>query len=471
MKLGFKAFNSLIILLGTFLTAQEIPLPNELPENFIFTNTQEGYPKIIVKDGYYQYKNKWTYKSLDSDFFFVENKSIQSLESLNNERFTALKDSLKTFLVIAGGGHVFSHTENGFLREDSSVEQKNQFFSSVFIYKDKIYMYGGYGFWSFKEYITFFDKATGQWEILKTSSEYIPPARWKAVFQLINDKLYVLGGRSTPKGSGYKDLVLKDIFSYDFIEKKFINLGKINPKIPLKHSYGPHLTIKNKKAYLKRDQIVFFDFKNDSVTSFFQKNLFEGIDLQRPAFEHLDTIYYLKKNKKTSLLVKFPIKNLNNINPTFFYMFAEKKVYSEIIFVLLFVFLFLFLWTCFKLFAYKDFLKESVLFDENKIHYKEEFHLINKNQYKLIKQLEKHNQISAIELNKIISSKKYVKSHLTSLRANFIKRINDIYKKISKNRLNLIEEVQDPLDKRCKVYRTTKQVLEKESFFTFLFKI
>ena len=131
----------------------------------------------------------------------------------------------------------------------------------------------------------------------------------------------------------------------------------------------------------------------------------------------------------------------------------------------------MFLWTCFKLFAYKDFLKESVLFDENKIHYKEKFHLINKNQYNLIKQLEKHNQISAIELNKIISSKKYVKSHLTSLRANFIKRINDIYKKISKNRLNLIEEVQDPLDKRYKVYRTTKQVLEKESFFTFLFKI
>ena len=471
MKLGLKSFNSLIILLGTFLAAQEIPLPNELPENFIFTNTQEGYPKIIIKEGYYQFKKNWTYKSLDSKAFFVENKNIQSLEVFKQSKITSLKDSLKTFLVLAGGGHVISQTDKGFLREDSSVEQKNQYFSSIFLYNDQIHMYGGYGFWSFKKYITFFDKATGQWEILKIKSEYIPSARWKAVSQLINDKLYVLGGRNTTEGSFNKDVVLNDIFSYDFIDKKFTNLGEINPEIPLKYSYGPHLTIKNKKAYLNRDQIVFFDFKNDSVTSFFQKNLFEGIDLQRPVFEHLDTIYYLKKNKKTSFLVKFPIKNLNNINPTFFYMFAEKKVYFEIIFVLLSVFLILFLWTFFKLFAYKDFLKESVLFDENKIHYGEESYLINKKQLNCIKHLEKHSQISVIELNKIISSKKYAKSHLTFLRTDFIKRINEIYKIISKSSLNLIEEVQDSSDKRYKFYTTTKQVLEKESFFTFLFKI
>ena len=73
-------------------------------------------------------------------------------------------------------------------------------------------MYGGYGFWSFKNYITFFDKATGQWEILKTKSEYIPQARWKAISQLIKDKLYVFGGRNTPEGSLVRDIVLNDIF-------------------------------------------------------------------------------------------------------------------------------------------------------------------------------------------------------------------------------------------------------------------
>jgi hypothetical protein len=229
--------------------------------------------------------------------------------------------------------------------------------------------------------------------------------------------------------------------------------------------------LKNKKAYLQKDQIVFFDFKNDTVISYFKKNLFEGLDMQRPVFEHLDTIYYVKKNKKTSLLVKFPVKNLNNINPTFFSMFAEKEIYFEIFFVLLSVFLVLALWTSFKLFAYKDFLKESVLFDENKIHFRKEFHLMDEKQLKLIKHLEKHKQISAIELNNIISSKKYVKSHLTYLRAEFVKNLNDIYKKLTKNSLNLVEETQDPHDLRYKIYKITKQVSEKESFLALLFKI
>lgn len=471
VKLGFNAFYGLLLLLGSFLVAQEIPFPKDLPEDYIFTNSPEGYPKIIVKDGYYQFKKNWTYKNFDSKNFFINNINIQSLKTLNNQKFIVLTDSLKTFLVIDGGGHVFSQTENGFFRDDSSVEQKNQFSSSIFLYNDQIYMYGGYGFWSFKNYITFFDKATGQWEILKTKSEYIPQARWKAISQLIKDKLYVFGGRNTPEGSPSKDIVLNDIFYFDFTENKFINLGEINPKIPLKYSYGPSITIKNKKAYLQKDQIVFFDFKKDTVTSYFQKNLFEDLDMQRPAFEHLDTIYYVKKNKETSLLVKFPIKNLNNINPTFFPMLAEKKVYFEIMFSLLSFLIALVVWTCFKLFAYKDFLKESLLFDESKIHFGGESYLLNEKQLKFIKYLEKHKQISASELNNIISSKNYVKSHMTLLRTDFIKKANEVYKKVTKSNLNLVEEAQDPFDNRFKIYRTTKQVSEKESFFTFLFKI
>ena len=471
VKSWFNTFYGLTLLLGSFLVAQEIPFPKDLSGDYIFTNTPEGYPKIIVKDGYYQFKKNWIYKGSYSKIFFIDNKNIPSLRTLDNQKFIALKDSLKTFLVLAGGGHVFSHTENGFLREDSSVEQKNQFSSTVFLYNNQIYMYGGYGFWSFKDYITFFDKATGQWEILKTKSEYIPQPRWKAISHLIKDKLYVLGGRNTPKESDKKDIVLNDIFYFDFIENKFINLGEINPKIPLKYSFGPSITIKNKKAYLQKDKIVFFDFKKDTVTSYFQKNLFEGLDMQRPAFEHLDTIYYIKKNKETSLLVKFPIKKLNNINPTFFPMLVEKKNYFEIIFTLLSFIIVLAVWTCFKLFAYKDFLKESLLFDENKIHFRDESYLLSKKQLMFIKRLEKHKEISATELNNIISSKNYVKSHMTLLRSDFINKVNDIYKKLTKSNLNLVEVAQDPFDNRYKIYRTTKQVSEKESFFTFLFRV
>ena len=65
MKSVFKILFVLICLLGAFATAQEIQLPGDLPENYIFTQSIEGYPKIIVKTGYYKYINKWVYNDFD----------------------------------------------------------------------------------------------------------------------------------------------------------------------------------------------------------------------------------------------------------------------------------------------------------------------------------------------------------------------------------------------------------------------
>ena len=462
MKFNFKVY---LLLLGTFLTAQEIQLPKDLSEEYVFAQSQEGYPKIITKNGYYQFKTNWTY----NDFGSIKNTlNNEILKSFNNQNFIALKDSIKTTLILSGGGHVFSQSHKGIKKEDSSVEQKNQFNASVFLYNNQIYMYGGYGFWSFKDYITFFDNATGQWEMLKTKSKYIPQARWKAIYQVLNEKLYVLGGRNSPKESANKDMNLKDSFYFDLIEKNFVNLGEINPKIPLKYSYGPSVIINNKKAYLEKDQIIFFDFKKDSAVSYFKKNLFEGIDIQRPAFEHLDTIYYIKHKKNTSFLVQFPVSNLNNLKPVFYSMFLKKKVASQVALGALSVFLIC--WIILKLFAYKDFIKELVLFDKKRIYYGKESFFLSEKQLLLIRHFEKKNQISTLEINKIISSKKYVKSHFTLLRTDFIKEINVIYKSVTNRESNLIEEAQNPLDNRFKIYRVTNQVFQKESFFSFLFK-
>ena len=88
-----------------------------------------------------------------------------------------------------------------------------------------------------------------------------------------------------------------------------------------------------------------------------------------------------------------------------------------------------------------------------------------------IKALHLQNQLTSFELNEIISSKKFVKSHFTALRIEFIKEINAIYKKVTGTDLDLVEEVKDPNDKRYKIYKTTQQVSQKESFVSFLFRL
>ena len=93
------------------------------------------------------------------------------------------------------------------------------------------------------------------------------------------------------------------------------------------------------------------------------------------------------------------------------------------------------------------------MFDEKRIYFNQNSSLISDKQLVLIQYLEKKSFISSSELNAIISSKKYVKSHFTLLRTEFIEEINIILKSVTDNKSNLIEEIKDPLDKRYKVYK------------------
>ena len=113
---------------------------------------------------------------------------------------------------------------------------KNQFGGARFVYNDKIHIYGGYGFWSFKNFITFFDENIKQWDIFYNNSKYLPPGRWKPIYNLLDDKLYVFGGRSGSAGTINQDESFSDIFYFDLINKEFISLGYINKKLKTKYS-------------------------------------------------------------------------------------------------------------------------------------------------------------------------------------------------------------------------------------------
>ena len=95
---------------------------------------------------------------------------------------------------------------------------------------------------------------------------------------------------------------------------------------------------------------------------------------------------------------------------------------------------------------------------------------MNPKQIRVIKALESKGQLSSKSLNEIISDKKFVKSHFTALRNEFISEINMLYKNVTSTQSDLIEEAPDPNDKRYKIYKITQQVTEKESFFSFLFR-
>lgn len=464
-------FTSCILALSlVFSNAQDLELPKELAD-FVFTQAPDGTVRLISLQATYVLDKKWKKTTLIPPQNLKDSLALYHPKGLNNNNYIPLYINNQLHLVLNGGGYVLKLSNNRLERIDNSVDQKNQIDAAHVVYKNQLYIYGGYGFWSFKDYITYFDYKRGQWQYLVHNSKYSPNARWKPLFQLIGDKLFVLGGRTSLKKNKEIDVILKDIFVYDFKAKTFEKQGEYNPKIPVKYSSGTGFNMGDKIAYITNDEITIIDFVNNEFKVVNTKKLLKNIDFQKPVYEYLDTLYYIKNKNNQKVLSKFPLKKLEQYNYKT-YPLKNTAINTSPYWTIAMVMLIgVFSWVFYSLFRYKDFLKTLVLYDEKNLSYGGQSTQITIKQFKVIETLGLQGQITAIELNVFISSKKkFAKSHLTLLRQNFIKELNKTYTDLTKTKTPLIREEKDPNDRRYLVYKTTQAVIKKHSFWTFLIR-
>lgn len=462
-------FIALVVFFHLRVISQEIPLPANIGSEYIFAKDTSGSPALITKKGLYTYMGQWNFKAIRIDSLNNTVSTLNNIKKFNNQTFFSMTNGQTIYISLIGGGHVFTIKDSLLTKIDNSVIQRNQYNAAFYFHENKIHMYGGYGFWSFKNYITYLDNQTGQWEMIVPKSEYVPDGRWKSVTQKINNKLYVFGGRNNSKKNTNKDAGLNDHFVFDLKTDQFISLGKINPLVPLDFPTNPSVKIENNQAYLDENRLIVFDFLNDSLKVYNKKDLFKGIDTKKPVILKNDTIYFLKNLNKKTVLSVFLFENLKRVKPELFQI--SKKPENNLKIVFSGFLIIIVCWIAYKLFVFKDFLKGLVLYDESKIYYENKSEILNSKQLNVIKALEKKGQISSDNLNLIISEKKFVKSHFTSLRTKLISEINNIYQSVTESNSALIEEAPDPNDKRYKVYKIVKQVSQKESFLNFLLRI
>ena len=470
-------FICLFVLIGTqgFLSAQEYEFPDKIDDNFVFFKSTDNKIHVLNRSIDYVFeKGKWIKNKLKSRSSKRDSLILFHKKGFNNTNFKAINSEDNTYLLLDGGGPVLQLKNDSIIRIDNSVEQKNQFGAANFTYKNKMYMYGGYGMWSFKNYTTYYDFSSNQWELFITQSQKQPHSRWKPIFNLVGNKLYVLGGRSSLPENHMTDFILKDMFVIDMDLKTIKTLSEeVSPKIPLLfHSHNNGFDLDNKRAFLYNNSVKAFDFPNNKFYNYKQNNLFyqklEGF----PILSFVDTLAFIKKTngiKKLVLLQTSELKkDLAESLPVFLSP-PGKTYFKQTIFAFLCLFLIVFVY---KLFSYKDYIENLIQYDKNWLYFSDKKVRITTEQSQVIKLLERNGQFSSTELNKIISkNKKYAKSHLTLLRKNFVNDLNKAYYELLNSGLTLISSSKLPKDKRQLLYKTSKEIYKKESFLKYVFKI
>jgi hypothetical protein len=470
----FKHTIAVVLLLFLNLIAsQEYALPDNIGENFVFFKDKDSKIHLLKNNIDYVFENKkWNKNILSYDSAVRDSTIIFYKKGFNNINFKSINTETKTFLILNGGGPVLQIEKDKIIRIDNSVEQKNQFGAAVFEHNNQLHMNSGYGFWTFKEYTTYFDTATNQWELCVFDPAPNLKPRWKSIFHKTKNNLYVLGGRASLDDNQRIDTAIKDVYKIDF-QKKSIELFELgfNPQIPIKSSSSQGFEVNSKKGYLDNLNIAIFDFENNAVTEYDTADFFKNKHRSAPLLRVKDSIVFIN-NRQGVKTVEFisvqqalqnPIKTVaifNLDNPGFSY--KKTFAFSSAVIIALFLYF---------LFGYKDYINKLVHHDDQWLYYSNNKILISRDQSIIVGLLEKNGQFSSVELNKIISkNKSYAKSHLTHLRQTFIEKLNLNYHKLTGFSEPLISSTKNPADKRQIIYFAGNKIFKKKSFFEYVFK-
>jgi len=291
----------------------------------IAVNPQNGDYVVLAKDSFYLFNSsrpggwksfKYKIKELDT----VLNQPVE-LNFIHNSK--------QVIFYAGGGGQVYVFRDSSILRLDKSYLQRNQFGACGFEYKDKILLYGGYGFYSYKPYITEFSEKTKEWFLRPYANhQYLPKGRQAVVYQMDKElgHFYMSAGYTldNPYFEDVNNQELNDVWKFDLNENTWQQLGHIKDKNSIRNLRFPFIANGIFYAIEKgpNNAVVKIDIIKNSFKKYKTDHLVDQILLEHGTFYNPkdDQIIAVVKSKNSVgevtgvnfSIVLIPLKELEN---------------------------------------------------------------------------------------------------------------------------------------------------------------
>lgn len=224
-----------------------------------------------ISDGSFLFTFRELSYVISGDSIFSNPKGLRWIakeHKLQINDFVFFQDNKKGYLMHNSGGIIYEFDGYNFKRIDNSFVFNNQYQSFPFLYKGTIYNFGGFGLFTFKNIITYFNESKKETELVyvKTPISEYPFGRKKMFAQLVGDNLFVGSGYGfNNKANGNNiGVIFKDFWVFDLVSKEWNQLG-IGKSLTEDERYNLIYDFNGKNLVITADKIFTIDIKNNNI--------------------------------------------------------------------------------------------------------------------------------------------------------------------------------------------------------------
>jgi len=344
---------------------------------------------------------------------------------------------------------VYLEENDSLIRVDKSIDSRITITSYIFKVQDTVIKYGGYGFWSQRNFMYYFDMDSFEWEYYRLNSkDDLEGSFYGIVNSLKNDVIFYGGKKVNPKNP-VEQIPSEEVVKFDYNQRKLSKLGSLK------------FDLSDKKLLTTSNDISFF-YDNTflyKIEPF--KNLIFKYNKPPLINEIIKSSYIKDENvfKIEKVIVKTMENEIITLDGGFLnYPIEESKLYNipfnylNVIFPILILIPILYL-----ILIYKK--QNTVLYDDHIFH--------NKSRYKfestdieLIRSILIKKSINLNEVYDIYKNSELSYGHNTRICNEKIDRLSIRLKSIFKLDNQPLKKKKSTIDRRQKILSMSEEFSE-----------
>jgi hypothetical protein len=355
------------------------------------------------------------------------------------------------YFVYGSGGLVYQVKNDTVRRIDKSFDHEMQYGACVFEHNNTVFKYGGYGFWSDRDFFTYYDLKQDEWEVYHPiKSKVIPIGYSGAHFIKAPNRLHIFGGQYVNPQNRREKFENNKVWTFDFKTNKWNFLGKHEPLDVSTNS----LQFKNKLLFVKTNKVTLIDIENNTKTIFKHSPISAQLNGFRYATYFDEKFYVIIGTGAGTFLniveeedffgeIAEQTKFYKNNN----YWFRLIAIYGAVGLMILTI-----------LFLIKRNLRNlnKMQLMDNGLKYRNRFREFDKESIAILQLLLSHKEVPSSQVLRIVEKEQYSPAHNERIK---VQKINDINLKIATLlgiQEDMVTNFKSPQDRRIRLYKISK---------------